>query len=169
MKKIFGICFYNVGNPVCGIKAKCKGLLIQALFLYVKNFFLQISHICNRTECSYYEERRIRGGSPSYPLKQLHDRKIQKILVLLRGPSVKNNLSHTGHCVVTGQGWEKLRLERGGLALHSYRFHFWFECVSKGVASPIMHRNRRCPSLLFSWLLSWKQRAYVPESQSSSS
>ena len=24
---------------------------------------------------------------------------------------------------------------------------FWFECVSKGVASPIMHRNRRCPSL----------------------
>lgn len=46
---------------------------------------------------------------------------------------------------------------------------FWFECVSKGVASPIMHRNRRCPSLLFSWLLSWKQRAYVSESQSSSS
>ena len=92
-----------------------------------------------------------------------------EILVLLRGPSVKNNLSHTGHCVVTGQGWEKLRLERGGLALHSYRFYFWFECVSKGVASPIMHRNRRCPSLLFSWLLSWKQRAYVPESQSSSS
>lgn len=41
MKKIFGICFYNVGNPVCGIKAKCKGLLIQALFLYVKNFFLK--------------------------------------------------------------------------------------------------------------------------------
>ena len=26
---------------------------------------------------------------------------------------------------------------------------FWFECVSKGVASPIMHRNRRCPSLLY--------------------
>lgn len=95
--------------------------------------------------------------------------KIQKILVLLRGPSVKNNLSHTGHCVVADQGWEELRLERGGLALHSYRFYFWFECVSKGVASPIMHRNRRCPSLLFSWLLSWKQRAYVPESQSSSS
>ena len=118
-------------------------------FLYVKNFFLQISHICNRTECSYYEERRIRGGSPRYPLKQLYDRKIQKILVLLRGPSVKNNLSHTGHCVVADQGWEELRLERGGLALHSYRFHFWFECVSKGVASPIMHRNRRCPSLLY--------------------
>ena len=69
--------------------------------------------------------------------------------MLLRGSSVKNNLSHTGHCVVADQGWEKLRLERGGLALHSYRFHFWFECVSKGVASPIMHRNRRCPSLLY--------------------
>ena len=69
--------------------------------------------------------------------------------MLLRGPSVKNNLSHTGHCVVADQGWEELRLNRGGLALHSYRFHFWFECVSKGVASPIMHRNRRCPSLLY--------------------
>ena len=138
-------------------------------FLYVKNFFLQISHICSRTECSYYEERQIRGESPGYLLKQLHDRKTQKSLVLLRGPSVKNNLSHTGHCVVADQGWEELRLVRGGLALHSYRFTFWFECVSKGVASPIMHRNRRCPFLLFSWLLSWKQRAYVPESQSSSS
>ena len=78
-------------------------------FLYEKNFFLQISHICSRTECSYYEKRQIRGESPGYLLKQLHDRKIQKNLVLLRGPSVKNNLSHTGHCVVADQGWEELR------------------------------------------------------------
>ena len=28
MEKIFGICFYNVGDPVCAIKAKYKGLLI---------------------------------------------------------------------------------------------------------------------------------------------
>ena len=58
-------------------------------FLYVKNFFLQISHICSRTECSYYEERRIRGESPGYLLKQLHDRKTQKSLVLLRGHQLK--------------------------------------------------------------------------------
>ena len=61
--------------------------------------------------------------------------KIQKILVLLRGPSVKNNLSHTGHCVVADQGWEELRWDRGGLALHSYRFTFlvWVRIQGSGV------------------------------------
>ena len=143
---------------------------LSGSFFYMwKTFFFKSIIFKVERNVLIVNERRIRGGSPSYPLKQLHDRKIQKNLVLLRGPSVKNNLSHTGHCVVADQGWEELRLVRGGLALHSYRFTFWFECVSKGVASPIMHRNRRCPFLLFSWLLSWKQRAYVPESQSSSS
>ena len=138
-------------------------------FLYVKNFFLQISHICSRTECSYYEERRIRGESPGYLLKQLHDRKTQKSLVLLRGHQLK--ITFPIPDTVSWQAKDGRNCGEIVAVLLCIRtaLLFWFECVSKGVASQIMHRNRRCPSLLFSWLLSWKQRAYVPESQSSSS
>ena len=118
-------------------------------FLYVKNFFLQISHICSRTECSYYEERRIRGESPGYLLKQLHDRKTQKSLVLLRGHQLK--ITFPIPDTVSWQAKDGRNCGEIVAVLLCIRtaLLFWFECVSKGVASPIMHRNRRCPSLLY--------------------
>ena len=118
-------------------------------FLYVKNFFLQISHICSRTECSYYEERRIRGESPGYLLKQLHDRKTQKSLVLLRGHQLK--ITFPVPDTVSWQAKDGRNCGEIVAVLLCIRtaLLFWFECVSKGVASPIMHRNRRCPSLLY--------------------